>query len=90
MTSTLPPHGAFLMRRKECVNVTMTREERIQQIRDCGQNITEKAESIYGDYACPTNLQVVITMKANELPNITVNREFFSDIMVERNGGHVK
>lgn len=59
-------------------------------IRDCGQTITEKAESIYGDYAYPTNLQVVITMKANELPNITVNREFFSDIMVERNGGHIK
>ncbi len=35
-------------------------------------------------------MQVVITMKANELPNITVNREFFSDIMVERNGGHIK
>lgn len=61
----------------------MTREERIQQIRDCGQTITEKAESIYSDYACPTNLQVVITMKANELPNSTVNREVFSDIMVE-------
>ena len=70
--------------------MNMTREERIQQIRDCGQTIFEKAESIYGDYACPTNLQVVITMKANELPNITVNREFFSDIMVERNGGHIK
>ena len=51
--------------------MSMTREERIQQIRDCGQTIFEKAESIYGDYACPTNLQVVITMKANELPNIT-------------------
>lgn len=70
--------------------MNMTREKRIQQIRDCGQTITEKAESIYGDYAYPTNLQVVITMKANELPNITVNREFFSDIMVERNGGHIK
>lgn len=57
---------------------------------DCGQTITEKAESIYGDYVCPTNLQVVITMKANELPTITVNREFFSDIMLERNGGHIK
>ena len=78
------------MRRKECVNVTMTREERIQQIRDCGQTITEKAESIYGDYACPTNLKVVIIMKANELPTIAVTREFFSDIMVERNGGHVQ
>lgn len=70
--------------------MNMTREKRIQQIRDCGQTITEKAESIYGDYACPTNLQVVITMKANELPNITVNREFFSDIMLERNGGHIQ
>lgn len=70
--------------------MNMTREKRIQQIKDCGQTITEKAESIYGDYACPTNLQVVITMKANELPTITVNREFFSDIMLERNGGHIK
>ena len=58
--------------------MNMTREKRIQQIKDCGQTITEKAESIYGDYACPTHLQVVITMKANELPNITVNREVFS------------
>ena len=58
--------------------MSMTREKRIQQIKDCGQTIVEKAESIYGDYACPTNLQVVITMKANEMPNITVNREFFS------------
>ena len=60
----------------------MTREERIQQIRDCGQTITETAESIYSDYACPTNLKVVITMKSNELPNITLNREVFRDMMV--------
>ena len=70
--------------------MNMTREKRIQKIKYCSKTITEKAESIYGDYACPTNLQVVITMKANELPNITVNREFLSDIMVERNGGHIR
>ena len=62
----------------------LNRAERIQQIKDCGQSIVDKAESIYGDYDCPTSLKVTITMNVNELPTITVNREFCSEIMLDR------
>ena len=61
----------------------MTREERIQQIKDCGQSIIDKAESIYGDYGYPTNLTITITMETRDLPTITVNREFYSKIMID-------
>lgn len=62
----------------------MTREERIQQIKDCGQSIIDNAESIYGDYECPANLEIVVTMNILEFPKITVKRDFFSEIMVNR------
>lgn len=61
----------------------MKREERIQQIRDCGQSIIDKAETIYGDYECPLALEVVITMNTNEIPTITVKREFLSKVMLD-------
>ena len=62
----------------------MKREDRIQQIKDCGQSIVDHAESIYGDYPCSTSLTVVIAMDVNKPPVITVNREFYSEIMLER------
>lgn len=61
----------------------MTKEERIQQIKACGQTIIDKAESIYGDYECPTNLQIVINMEVKELPTIEVKREFYSKVMLD-------
>jgi hypothetical protein len=61
----------------------MTREERIQQIKDCGQTIIDKAESIYGDYDFPTSLTVTIEMSMREFPTITVKREFYSKVMLE-------
>lgn len=73
-------HGAFLMPEN---GGNMKREERIQQIKDIGQTIIDKAESIYGDYECPTNLNIVINMEVNAFPTITVNREFISKIMLD-------
>ena len=64
--------------------MSVTREERIQQIKDCCQSIVDHAESIYGDYPCPTSLKVVIAMEVNAPPTITVNREFYSERMVAR------
>ena len=61
----------------------MTREERIQQIKDCGQTIIDKAESIYGDYGIPTSLTVTIEMSPGEFPVITVNRGFYSEVMLK-------
>lgn len=60
----------------------MTKEERIQQIKDCGQTIIDKAEDIYGNYECPTDLEVVIKFGVNEFPSITVKRDFISKIMI--------
>ena len=61
----------------------MTREERIQQIKDCGQTIIDKAESIYGDYDFPTSLTVTIEMPISGFPTITVKREFYSEVMLK-------
>ena len=53
--------------------MNVTREDQVQQIKDCGQSIVDHAESIYGDYLCSASLTVVITMDVNEPPVITVN-----------------
>ena len=66
--------------------IPITREQRIQQIKDCGQTIIDKAESIYGDYECPTNLHIVINMEVREIPTIEVKREFLSKIMIDNFG----
>ena len=61
----------------------MTKEQRIQQIKDCGQTIIDKAESIYDDYEFLTNLQIVIDVPCKEIPTISVKREFYSKIMLD-------
>ena len=62
----------------------MTREERIQQIRDCGQSIMDKAETIYGDYEFSRDLEIVVTMEINQIPEITVKRKFIPEAMFDR------
>lgn len=60
----------------------MTREQRIQQIKDCGQSIIDNAESIYGNFEYPASLEIVVSMPINEFPIITVKRDFYSEIML--------
>lgn len=59
------------------------RDKRIQQIKDCGQTIIDKAEEIYGDFECPTSLRIIITMESNEVPTINVDRQFYSRLMLD-------
>lgn len=61
----------------------MTNEKRIQQIKDCAQTIIDKAESICDDYEFVKNMQIVIDVPCKEIPTISVNREFYSKIMLE-------
>lgn len=75
-------HGAFFMHWKG-ENMKFDRENRIQQIRDCGQSIMDKAETIYGDYECPADLQIIINVEVNEIPTIEVRREFYSKTMID-------
>lgn len=76
------PHGAFFMLWKG-ENMKFDRENRIQQIRDCGQSIMDKAETIFGDYEYPTNLQIIINVEVNEIPTIEVRQEFYSKTMID-------
>lgn len=43
----------------------------------------DKAETIYGDYECPADLQIIIKVKINEIPTIEVRREFYSKTIID-------
>ena len=44
------------------------REERIKQLKSCGQSIIDNAEKIVSDVSYPLNTKIIIDMKANEMP----------------------
>lgn len=60
------------------------REERVQQIRDCGQFLIEKAETLYGEYRCRGSLRIVIELGTNTQPKMTVERSIVPDTFIER------
>ena len=55
-----------------------TREELIQQIKNCGQSIIDNAESILGDerYFMRVNVSFDILRLKAQAPNIEIKREF--------------
>ena len=57
----------------------ITREQRIEQIKACGQAIIDNAEQIYGNYEYPQNLTVTVTICSNEAPALTYERSFMTD-----------
>lgn len=62
-----------------------SREEFIQNIKDCGQSIIDNAEKIAGDYKYETS--VTITCYPNfidEAPHIVVETEFIPEKVIER------
>lgn len=61
-----------------------SREDRIQQIRECGQAIIDNAESIYGSMKYPQGLSIVIEMQVNELPVIAYKRNFLPDGTIDK------
>lgn len=60
------------------------KEERIQQIKDCGQSIINNADSIYGNYEFPQGLKIIIDMPIKGAPTITLERNFAPECFVER------
>lgn len=61
------------------------REERVQQIKDCGQFLIEKAETLCGEYLSQGSLRIVIEMNRSELePKMTVERNIVPDTFIER------
>lgn len=62
-----------------------TKEQRIQQIKDCGQSIIDNAESIYGDYKYPTDLKITIDLPCNQHPTIQTVKSFVPEQLIESN-----
>lgn len=60
------------------------REERIKQLKSCGQSIIDNAEKIVSDVRYPLNTKIIIDMKANEMPIIVYERSFISESLLER------
>ena len=62
-----------------------SREERIQQIKECGQSIIDNAEKIFGDYPYSTgDLILNITFNRDYAPIIKVDRMFYPEKYIER------
>lgn len=60
------------------------REERVQQIKDCGRFLIEKAETLYGEYRCRGSLRIVIELGTDSKSKMTVERNIVPDTFIER------
>lgn len=61
------------------------KEDRIQQIKDCGQSLIDNAEKIYGEYPYTTGELIIdIVMSPKQLPTIEFRRTFYPEKMFER------
>ena len=61
-----------------------SREERIQQIKDCGQSIIDNAETIVGDFEYPIGTKITIDIPMQEVPTIRAERSFYAEGMIKR------
>lgn len=60
------------------------RQERIEQIKKCGQHIIDNAEKIYGDCVFPTNLEIVVKIDTQcKLPIFSVKRESIPELLID-------
>ena len=70
------------------INMGFTREEIIQNIKDCGQSLIDNAEKIVCDYKFTTDL--TITCYVNErdnAPYINISTEFLPENFIKRYQG---
>lgn len=58
----------------------------IQEVRDCGQDLIDRAEKFIGDTDCMTDLSIDIrfNVAGEDAPTITVSREYYPRPMVKR------
>lgn len=62
------------------------RKRLIQELKDCGQDLVNRAEDFIGDADCMTELSIDIwfSVAGGEAPTITVSREYYPKPMVKR------
>lgn len=61
-----------------------SREERIREMKECGQSIIDNAERIYGDYKYPQGMKIIIELDANKLPSIQVIKNFHPEGLIDK------
>ncbi len=60
-----------------------SREERIEQIKACGQAIIDNAEQIYGNFEYPQDLIITVTVGTDRIPTLEYKREFLTQGIIE-------
>lgn len=63
--------------------MAFTKEQRIQQIKDCGQSIIDNAESIYGNFQYSKDLKIIIDLPCREHPTIQAVKSFVPEQFIE-------
>lgn len=63
--------------------VTFDREQRVAQLKICGQSIIDNAERIYNDFKYSADLEIIISVASREPPIITVKRSFYPETLIE-------
>lgn len=65
----------------------MSRDEFVQQIKECGQSIIDNAEMIYNHFQFPTEgLMIEIDVDRDRAPTITVVKKFIPETFCQRLG----
>lgn len=65
--------------------IMYTREELLEQIKQCGQSIIDNAESILGNerYFTGVTISFDIFRNANLIPDIEIKRQFTPELQIE-------
>lgn len=66
--------------------ITDSRKRLIQELKDCGQDLVDRAEDFIGDAVCMTDIyiDVRLSVAGGEAPTITVSREYYPKPMMDR------
>ena len=65
------------------MSLKFSREERIKQLKDCGQSIIDNAERIASDFKYPIGVKVIIDIQPHEVPTITAERNFYAEKFID-------
>lgn len=68
----------------------ITKEEMIQRVKDCGQEIVENADNIVNDFKYGTDLTITCYLSWNEdgtTPKISIDTELIPEKFIKRLSG---
>lgn len=67
-------------------NSTNIRERLIQEVKDCGQDLINRAEEFIGNADVMTDIHIDIqfSITGEELPQINVHSEYYPKVIIDR------